>query len=455
MVIRQSPLEQPPLFPEYAFEFILKELDEFEKRESDRYYISEENKSILREILPWWQGKTLRDRALAIQSEKVLKDRKVGVLGWEGNVSSGEGHIIPDYDIVVELGFSGLLNRVNGYIDGLDLTEPSDLEKLTFYRACKSILEGCIDYILRYAKLAREQAKVCEDAVRCRELLTIAENCEGLTQHAPQTFYEALQCVWFVNVILHIESNGHSISLGRFDQYLYPFYERDIRQGILTEEMAKEYLGCFYLKVFGNNKLRSWGNTRTQLGYPTYQNMCFAGQTKEGKDATNPLSYLCLEMLGKIHLPEPNVYIRLHPGIPDDFLMKAIKIIKQGFGMPAFVNDEVIIPALMRMGGSKEDAYNYSTMGCTEVQVPGKWGYRANGKSKINLLKILQIVLDGGIDRKLGITVIPGIKKLEDCNNIEELLDGYKKAIKYYMDLHVIADNLNEYNAPCCQYTIF
>lgn len=433
-----------PIFPEYAYDFILKELDDFENRENDRYTISEKNKTVLRELLPWWRGRTLRDRALAIQSEQAMHDRKIGVLGWEGNVSSGEGHIIPDYETVLELGFAGLLQRVKGLLDHLTLAEPSDLEKLTFYRACKAVLEGCIDYIKRFEKLAVEQAQTCTDPVRRQELLSIEKNCRALTVSAPRTLYEALQCVWFVHVILHIESNGHSLSLGRFDQYLYPFYARDIASGILTEDLAKEYIGCFYLKCFGNNKLRSWGNTCTQLGYPTYQNICLAGQTSDGKDATNPLSYLCLEMLSEIRLPEPNVYVRMHPNLPQDFLRKAVKVVKQGFGMPAFVNDEVIIPSLMRRGVTKEDAYNYSTMGCTEVQVPGKWGYRANGKSKLNLLKILQIVLDGGIDRKSGMTVIKGIRKMEDCDDIEELMESYHKSIRYYMDLHVITDNLNE-----------
>lgn len=433
-----------PLFPEYAYEFILEELDNFEKRESDRFTISEENKAVLRKILPWWRGKTLHDRAFAIQSEEVLRDRKVGVLNWEGNVSSGEGHIIPDYDTVLQFGFAGLLQRVNGLLEALKLTEPSDLEKLTFYRACKAVLEGCIDYILRFEKLALDTAQACSDPDRKRELLTIANNCKALSVRAPQTLYEALQCVWFVHVILHIESNGHSISLGRFDQYLYPFYARDLAAGILTEEMAKEYIGCFYLKCFGNIKLRPWGNTRTQMGYPTYQNICLAGQTIDGKDATNPLSYLCLETLAETRLPEPNVYIRMHPRLPQDFLRKAIKVVKMGFGMPAFVNDEVVIPSLIRRGVAKEDAYNYSTLGCTEVQVPGKWCYRPNGKSKINLLKILQLVLDGGRDRNSGLKVIDGIKRLEDCKDIEEIMEGYRKVLHYYMKLHVIADNINE-----------
>lgn len=433
-----------PLFPEYAYEFILDELDSFENRSSDRFIIDEGKKETLRKILPWWHGKTLRDRALARQSQAVLDDVKIGVLGWQGNVSSGEGHIIPDYETILRLGFTGLQARTAEKIANLDLAEPRDLEKLSFYRACSAVLDGVFRYIHRFEMLASEQAENCTDPDRAGELLNLSRCCHDLISRPPETFTEALQCIWFVQVILHIESNGHSLSLGRFDQYLFPFYQNDIEQGILTSERAYELLGCFYLKLFGNNKLRSWGTTQTQLGYPTYQNICLGGQLADKQDATNALSYLCLDALDEIHLPEPNIYIRVHPGTPQAFLKRAIKIVKAGVGMPSFVNDQVIIPALEKRGIPSSDALNYSTMGCTEVQVPGKWGYRANGKSKINLLRILEIVLNGGIDAKTGIRVIKGLQPLRECTSFDEIEAGYHKAIDYYMRLHVIADNTNE-----------
>lgn len=433
-----------PLFPEYDYEFVLNEMDDFEHRTSDRFVINEEDKVVLRQILPWWKDKTLKARATAMQPEAVLKDTKIGVLGWQGNITSGEGHIIPDYEMILKSGFSGLYSRVQTLIDNLVLTEPRDLEKQTFYRACKEILEGCFDFIARYRDLAIEQEKRCDESMRKSELKAISARCDALLRRPPESFAEALQCVWFVQVILHIESNGHSLSFGRFDQYLYPFYQKDLEQNRLTKEEAEELLGCFYLKVFGNNKLRSWKTTQTQLGYPTYQNICLGGQKSDGSDAVNALSWMCLDMLEEIRLPEPNIYIRVHEGTPDDFLNHAVKVVKKGLGMPSFVNDQVIIPSLLHRGVSAEDAINYATMGCTEVQVPGKWGYRANGKSKINLLRILEIVLDGGIDRKSGQRVIEGLTPLEECTNIEQIKEGYKKAIEYYMKLHVVADNVNE-----------
>ncbi|MDK2937396.1 MAG: hypothetical protein PWP52_952 [Bacteroidales bacterium] len=232
--------------------------------------------------------------------------------------------------------------------------------------------------------------------------------------------------------------------MGRTDQYLYPFMKKDINDGLINKEQVHELIGCFFIKVFSNNKLRSESTTRTQLGYPTYQNICLGGQTIDGKDATNSLTDIFLDMLAKIRLPEPNVYIRLYPGTTEEFLKKAIKVVKLGFGMPAFVNDQVIIPSLIRFGVTKEDAYNYSTIGCTEVQVPGKWSYRPNGKSKINLLKILQIAIDGGVDIPSGITVLKGLRPMEQCADINEIMDNYRKVLEYYTDLHVIADNMNE-----------
>ena len=160
--------------------------------------------------------------------------------------------------------------------------------------------------------------------------------------------------MWFVQVILHIETNGHSLSFGRFDQYMNPFLQKDLKEGRITMEEAEEMLGCFYLKIYSNNKLRSWSNTLTQMGSPTYQNICLGGQKADKTDAVNEMSWLCLEMLDEIHLPEPTVYIRVHENISEAFLKRAVKIVKQGVGMPAFVNDQTIIAALEKRGVTKE-----------------------------------------------------------------------------------------------------
>ncbi len=432
-----------PVFPEYAYEYILEELDTLENRESDRFYVRDKNKAVLREILPWWKGRTLKERAEATQSADVMRDKTVGVLGWSGNVSSGEGHIVPDYEMLLREGFPGMLKRVEAYLFHLDESQIEELRKERFYRACRAALEGCIAYIGRFRALAKKEQESCEDEKRKKELEQIACNCAVLEEGAPQTFYEALQCVWFLHVILHIESNGHSISFGRLDQYLYPFLEKDLREGRITEEWARELVASFFIKIYGNNKLRSWSTSRTQIGSPTYQNICLGGQTKEGRDASNLLTYICLDTVGEVRLPEPNVYFRIYEGTPEPLLRKVIEILKLGLGSPALINDQVVIPTMQRLGCTKEDAFNYTSLGCTEVQIPGKWSYRPNGKSKINLGKILTLALSGGRDEKSGVQVMD-LKPLKKCRDFSEVLENYKTLLQYYMKLEVIADNVNE-----------
>ena len=433
-----------PVCPEYACRWLQAELDQLALRPSDRFLISDDTKRRLRAVLPYWEGKTQQDRAWSVQPEAVLQDMKVGVLGWEGNITAGEGHIIPDYEAIVQQGLPAFADRIRSLNDGLRLHEPEDLRRLYFYRASDIVIRGLLDYIGRYAQLARSQAESEQDANRRRELNEMADRCAQLRQGPPRSFLEALQLVWFVHVALHIESNGHSLSLGRIDQYLYPFYARDLAAGRLTPDAAEEAVGCLYIKIFGNIKLRSWGSTCAQLGYPTYQNICLGGQNADGSDATNPLSHLFLDVLAQTRLSEPNVYIRVHPGTPDSFMHKAVQVLKIGFGMPAMVNDEVIIPSLMDRGVSREDAVGYSTFGCAEVQVPGKWGYRANGKCKVNMLKILEISLNGGVDPRTGIKTFFGAKPLAQCATFDEVLSSYEATLKHYMDLQVAADNIND-----------
>lgn len=433
-----------PLCPEYSYEWILDELDSFEKRPGDVFLISEEDKALLREILPYWKNKTLQRRAMSMQHADVLRDMDVKVLGFEGNVTAGEGHYVVDYDTIVTQGLPAILKRVQDKLDALDYSDPASLRKMNFYKASKITLEGVLAYIARYEVLARETAKKLSDAARKAQLEQMAENCAVLLGGGPQNFYQALQLVNFINTALHIETNGHSISFGRMDQYLYPFYAEDLRAGRLDEDFARELVCCFYLKVFSNNKIRPWSHTRFQAGYPTYQNIALGGSNARGEDETNALSFLMLDALRYTRLSDPNVYIRVHKNIDRDFLVKALDVVRMGFGIPAFVGDKVITRALMRQGVSREDAFAYSTMGCTEVLVPGKWGYRVNGKSKVNMLKILEIFLHGGVDARTGKQALDFVQDPGTYRTFDEFMQGFYAVLDYYIRLHVIADNIND-----------
>ena len=434
-----------PLFPEYSWDWIAEEIDSFEKRPGDMFVVRPEDRDEILSLLEYWKGKTYKDKVLAMQPSEVLLDKKVGVLGWEGNVTAGQGHIVVDYEGLVKHGLRYYMDYAQRRLESLNLTRVEDIRQKAFLQAIPIALQAVIDFSHRFADLADKKAAAEQDAERREELLQVARNCRKVPEHAPETFWEALQAVWFIHLCLQIESNGHSMSLGRLDQYLYPFYKADVERGALDHTKALELVECLYIKIFTINKVRSWGHTRLVSGYPTYQNIIVSGQSALGVDATNELSYVLVEALGEIRLSEPNFYIRYHEGIPKDFMKLVVDVIKCGFGMPAIVNDKVVILSLVNRGVALEDALNYCTMGCLEVQVPGKWGYRENGKSKFNLAKILEMALNDGKDPISGITNHKGMGKLEDFKSFDEVMAAWNDQLHFYMELQVKADNINDY----------
>ena len=433
-----------PIFPEYSWEWIYQEIDRFDKRDYDRFVIDNYTKKELREILPRWKNKSLFDNIWLRQPYEVKKALETGVINWMGQATSGEGHIVVDHAFALNTGFAELCQKIRNFSAQLCLYKPEDLTKRDFYDAAEITLQAAINYTRRLSEQAKKLAEKEEKPERKGELLLIKNACSRIPEQKPKTFYEALLMVWFLHLIQQVESNGHSTSLGRFDQYLYPFFKQDMEHGTIDSQKALEYLEHFYLKLFSIIKVRLEKHSRTQSGYPMYQNLVVGGQTPDGNDATNELSYLCLSALADVKLPEPNFYIRVHENSPEEFLMDAMHVVKLGTGMPAFVNDKVIVPSLIRRGVTLQDALNYSSMGCLEVQVPGKWGYRANGKSKVNLLKILELVLNDGKDPITGVQLKKGKGDISEIESFEDLLQEWNDHVEFYTKIHVTADNIND-----------
>jgi pyruvate formate-lyase/glycerol dehydratase family glycyl radical enzyme len=277
-------------------------------------------------------------------------------------------------------------------------------------------------------------------------------NCRHIAHSPPSNFHQALQLTYFIRLVLQIESNGHSVSLGRMDQYLYPFYKNDILLGTLHDENAIELLENTWIKLLAINKIRPWTHTRFSAGGPLYQNVTIGGQTIDGGDAVNNLSYLILESVGNVKLTQPNLSVRFHKNISEDFMMKCLQVIEKGFGMPAFNNDEVVIPGLIKLGVEKEDAYNYSAIGCIEIAVPGKWGYRCTGMSFLNLMRVFLAAMYDGYDSYSGKTFHKGIGKFEEFNNFEEFFKSWRHQIKYYtrktVEIDTAVDTALEENVP-------
>ena len=341
---------------------------------------------------------------------------------------------------VLELGLGGYAALVEEAKERLDLCDWADLRKRQLYLAMAEALAGVSAFVGRFACLARNMAIDCADSHRRAELLRIADTCEAIAERPPRTFRQALQLTYFLQLVLQIESNGHSLSLGRMDQYLRSYYERDLEEKRMTREAAGELLSCTWIKLVEIKKVRSWSHTRYSAGGPLYQNVTIGGVTRAGKDAVNDLSYLILETVGEMKLTQPNLSVRYHRGMSEDFLRAVVEVIRKGFGMPAFNNDEVVIPGMLKLGVSLEDARDYSAIGCIEVAVPGKWGYRTTGMSFLNLMRVLLATLDDGFDHQAGKAFLPGTGKLASFAGFDELMAAWKKQLAFYSRATVAID---------------
>ena len=428
-----------PIFPEYAMDWVVGELDAFDKRDGDRFAITEENKQILRDIYPYWKGRTLQDKGYAAFPERARMFYDLGIIKTEGNITSGDAHIAVEYGRILREGLNGYRARVIEQQSCLELADFSDLKKSYFYRAIVIVLDAVEAFALRYAALAEETAKTSVPA-RANELLELARILRKVPMQPADSFHEALQSVWLLHVVLQIESNGHSLSYGRMDQYIYPYFEKSRREG-MRDEQASELLENLWLRTFTVNKIRSWSHTRFSAGSPLYQNVTVGGQTVDGHDAVNDLSSLILRTVARCHLPQPNLTVRYHKGLSDAFMQECIQVIRCGFGMPAFNSDEIIIPSFLNLGVAKDDAYNYSAIGCVEVAVPGKWGYRCTGMSFLNFPKTLMIALNDGVDIDSGKRVFEGTGHFLNMEHFGDVMHAWDVFVREFCRQAVILDS--------------
>lgn len=431
-----------PIFPEYTMEFVMKELDQFEKRDGDVFYITEKTKEQLREIAPFWQNNNLRARGEALLPEEVRVFMETGVFGMEGKLNAGDAHLAVNYERILKDGLRGYEKRVKEYKASLDLTNPESIDKYCFYNAVLIVLEAVRNFANRYSVLAKDLAEKELNQERKIELLEISRICSKVPYEPAETFREAVQSVWFIQLILQIESNGHSLSYGRFDQYMYPYYNRDIKNGTIKESEALELLTCLWIKTLTINKVRSQAHTLSSAGSPMYQNVTIAGQTIDKKDAVNDLSFLVLKSVAQTRLTQPNLTVRYHKNINKHFLDECVEVMRLGFGMPALNNDEIIIPSFMDWQVKEEDAYNYSAIGCVETAVPGKWGYRCTGMSYINFPRMLLCTMNNGVDLTSNKRFTKGYGYFTEMESYEELLKAWDKTIREITRYSVIVENV-------------
>ena len=429
-----------PIFPEYTMEFVMNELDLFEKRDGDVFYITEKTKEDLRSIAPFWENNNLRAKGGALLPEEVSVFMETGFFGMEGKLNSGDAHLAADYETLLKTGLKGYEERTRKLKDQLDLCVPENIDKYQFYKAVLIVIDAVKTFAKRFSDLAKEKAENAEGK-RKEELLEISRICLKVPYEPAETFKEALQSTWFIQLILQIESNGHSLSYGRFDQYVYPYYKHDIDNKIITEDEALELLTNLWIKTLTINKVRSQSHTFSSAGSPMYQNVTIGGQTTDKKDAVNELSYLILKSVAQTRLPQPNLTVRYHKNLDKKFMDECIEVMKLGTGMPAFNNDEVIIPSFIEKGVKEEDAYNYSAIGCVETAVPGKWGYRCTGMSYMNFPRILLIAMNNGIDLTSGKRFVEECGYFKDMTSFQQLKDAWDNVVRKLTRMSVIVEN--------------
>lgn len=429
-----------PVFPEYSWEWVYDELDSLPEREADRFLVPPETREALRAILPRWRGRSFRDRALRALPDEVLRAQEALVFLLT-SMGCGVGHLAPDYSRLLGRGLEALVGEAQSRLEALDLTDPAALKRRDFYRAAMEVGRAAIRLAQRYAELALRMAEDQADSTRRAELQEIARVCRQVPAHPARTLHEAIQSFWFIHLIIQIESNGHSISPGRFDQYMFPFFQADLAEGRLDRPRVQELLDCLWIKFNEVLKLRDKTSSRGFGGYPMFQNLIVGGQTPEGCDATNELSYLCLEATRRTRLPQPSLSVRIHAGTPREFVKAAAELAREGLGMPAFFNDEAIIPVLLQMGVYLDEARGYAEVGCVEPQAPGKTnGYYTGGY--LNLGKVLSLALNNGTDPVSGIRVGQMDPHFRGFASYEDVVGALNKQLEYVIRLMVTGDNI-------------
>ena len=351
---------------------------------------------------------------------------------------NGVGHVTVKYGEVLEIGFSGIRAKAEAELAKLSLADGDYQKRSRFLEAVMISCDAAVTYARRYAKLALEEAEKCTDPVRKMELLVIAQNCANVPEKGANGFYEACQSFWFVQQLLQIESSGHSISPGRFDQYMYPYYKKDLDSGKITRAQAQELMDCIWVKLNDLNKCRDAASAEGFAGYSLFQNLIAGGQNAEGIDVTNDLSFMSIQASMHVFLPQPSLSVRVWNGTPHEFLIKAAELTRTGIGLPAYYNDEVIIPSLVSRGLTLEDARDYNIIGCVEPQKAGKtegW----HDAAFFNMCRPLELVFSNGKDK--GAQVGPETGDVEKMETFEEFFHAYEIQMDYAIKLLVNADN--------------
>ena len=431
------------LFPEIQWEYILNEIELFSSRDWDKCgTISSQEKKMVEETLPYWKGKCTWDRFNAALPKDILAlHGGVFFIGTSSMSGVHYGHETIDYSRVLNKGLIGIKKEVQEKFDTLDITKLEDFKKYQFFQAVEITLDAAAGFAERYAILAQNMASEELNKERKAELEKIADICHRVPLNPTGSFYEALQSIWFIHIILRNEGWGPGLGFGRLDQYLYPFYQKDISDGIITEEDARELIGLFLIKVNDLAFVASTVNIETLAGFPTMVSMTLGGVTPGGKDAVNELSNLLLEAEEAVALNAEEITIRVSSHNSDAFLMKALEVSKKLHGKLKFVSDNTIISLLLNEGRPLEHARDYVLVGCFTPAVPS-YSLDVTG-GMVNVPMIFELALNNGVSRLTGKQVGPRTGDPRKFKSYQEIWDAFKNQVEFFIPKMVTARNID------------
>ncbi len=413
------------VFPEAGLAWLANEIETLPGRLQDPFNVRPDDITYFKEqIEPFWRDKTLEDDIAKTFGNEIKAFEKVVKINQKDHA---QGHICPNVKDWLRYGPAGLLKKTQ------QLLQAASEDQEVFYKSASITLHAACTFINRYASLAADMAKEESESSCRKNLKKIADVCNNLAQNPPSDFREALQSVWFLFVILQMESNASSFSPGRLDQYIYTFFIDDLKSGRIDLNGAIELLDALFIKFNQIVYMRNKNSAEYFAGFPIGFNVTIGGQIKDGSDATNELSYLILKAHDHIRLPQPNLTARLHKKSSDDFLEECSRIIGLGTGMPQIVNDESIIPSLNAAGIADKDLYDYALVGCVELSTSGNFlGW--SDAAMFNLVKILELTLNNGKCMITGEQSGPETGPMNEFSRYNDLEEAFRKQIDYFMD---------------------
>lgn len=436
-----SALRGAPILPELCVDWLEAELDTFDQRDWDTYMVKDEIKEEIRDICRRWKGKTLRDKAFASMGE-ALRNRYLAY----SSVCKNDGlltghmtaHVSVDYQKVLEQGLVAVKEEIRQAQSSMDRNSPGYLAKSQFYEASGISLDAVLEFAQRHSSLASSLADQETHPARKQELLNMAQVCRSVPAGPARTFHEAIQSLWFMHIALLLEGLGYAFTPGRLDQYLWPYYENDLKKGLLTRTRAKDLLKFLFVKMNEWTLLLSNNVAKYFSGFPLTQIITVGGTTPDGRDATNELSYLCLEADAGLGLPQPELVIKVHPGMPDDLLGAACGVAKRHVGKLKFISDEMAVRKLRNCGYSEAEARDYVLVGCHEPFVPRMTHYWPSGH--LNVAKCLELALNDGKDRLMGQQLGPTTGDPRSFSSLSEILGALQVQVRYFVE-HMVEAN--------------